>query len=559
MKRCCFILLMFYSAVVFGKEPVGNYYWVQFNTKSNTPYSINKPEYYLSQRAIDRRLRHGIAIDSTDLPVNPTFVDSLRTLGFYVKHTSKWMNGAVVILPTNLNINNIIKPSFIDSYTLRKNAPSKTTIPNAQDMELKSAKFSDIDADSLMHDAYGNSYVQLSMISGHLLHTLSRGKGVQVAVIDAGFENSDIIPAFDSIRARNGILGTYDFVDPGNDVYREYEHGNNVFSIMAGNDPGNLIGAAPDASYWLLRTEDVNDIYNGATYRTESPVEEDYWIFAVEFADSVGCDVVNTSLGYTTFDNPNFNHTYEEFDGKTIKISKAANLAVDKGMVVVCSAGNSRNDEWGKIVAPSEAEKVLSVAAVDESNTIASFSSPGFTDDFAINKPDISALGVFVTYAASNGTYERWNGTSYASPIIAGMAACLVSFFPEKSATEIMDLIRELGNLYPQHSIDYGYGIPDFSKVVKLVNPDITAIDELNDAQIHVYPNPFTSALTITNTEGFKTFELFSSMGKRIISSNIDDTKMEISSSILSGLNKGVYFAVLTGRQKTQLFKLIKK
>lgn len=538
MKRFIVFLFLISSVIVWGKEPVGNIYWIQFNTKANTPFSLSEPEYYLSQRAIDRRENQHVLIDSTDLPVNPLFIDSIQALGFYVKHTSRWMNGAIGILDTAISIHQIIKPSFVSFYQLRKNTALKSA----------SSKFSDID--TLQAEYYGDSYTQVSMVKGDELHKLSKGKGVQIAIIDAGFKNSNQLPAFDSIFQRNGVLGTYDFVNPGNDVYQGHYHGNAVFSIMAGNLPGKLIGSAPEASYWLLRSEDD---------ATEYPIEEDYWIIAAEFADSVGCDVINTSLGYTTFDNPEFDHTYEQFNGETLRISKAANLAVKKGIVVVCSAGNSGNDSWGHIVAPSEAKDVLSVAAVDTNEQVTSFSSRGFTGDWAITKPDVAAMGAGVTYEASNGDIVTGNGTSFSSPIIAGMAACLVGYYPKKTATEIIRLIRSLGSLYPYSNSAYGYGIPDFSKIATFNNPDsTTSVHQLENHTL-LFPNPFTSTIVVENGDDYTVFELYSSTGNRVLVQQLRPNSTEISSPILSSLKKGVYFAVLKGKQKVHSFKLMKK
>nr|MDA3929150.1 S8 family peptidase [Prolixibacteraceae bacterium] len=346
--------------------------------------------------------------------------------------------------------------------------------------------------------------------------------------------------------ARNGVLGTYDFVNPGNNVYNEHYHGNAVLSIMAGNDHGFLIGSAPSASYWLLRSEDVD---------TESPLEEDYWIIAAEFADSVGCDVINTSLGYSTFDNKEFDHNYEQFTGNTLKISKAANMAVDKGIVVVCSAGNSGNDSWGHIVAPSEAKEVLSVAAVNNLGEIVNFSSRGFSDDGFLPKPDISAMGVGVTYASSYGGYVTGNGTSFSSPIIAGMAACLVAYYPDKTSHEIIQLIRELGDEYPNHDVAYGYGIPDFSKIIEGTSNTLLSTN-LNETTI--FPNPFQRTFSIFNSEGLETLELFTIEGKKVFSCKIPVNSNQISSPQLSKLKKGVYFAVLKGDQVVKSLKLMK-
>lgn len=538
MKQVIFFLFILSSILSFGQSSNDNFYWVQFNTKKDTPYSINNPNSFLSERSVARRFYKNIPIDSTDLPVNPVFTDSLKSLGFFVKHTSKWINGAIVSLSDSICIDSMLQPSFVSFYELRK------------DNLLKSFSNKFIEEDSLIQKYYGESYNQISMLNGHSVHQKTKGEGVHIAIIDAGFNNSDILPVFDSLYARDGVLGTFDFVSPGNNVYNEHYHGNAVLSIMAGIEPDSLIGSAPAASYWLLRSEDVYSEY---------PVEEDYWVIAAEFADSVGCDVINTSLGYATFDNAVFDHSYDQFNGKTLRISIAANIAVDKGIVVVCSAGNEGNDIWGHIVAPSEAEKVLSVAAVNGEREITSFSSPGFDGLGFIEKPDVAAKGSGVVFAYQNGGYIKGGGTSFSSPIIAGMAACLINIYPQMSAGEIIELIRLLGDRYPNHDLQYGYGIPDFNKVLEDLSsakPGNYRNDYIN---YRVYPNPFTVEIRIKNIKEVNHFELYSLQGQKVFTYQIKDYHSVLSSPILSNLPTGIYIAVLKGEHKIETFKIMKQ
>lgn len=508
------------------------HYWVQFNTKTGTPYSINNPEAYLSQRSIERRNRQGIEIDSTDLPVNPAFVDSLNSLGLKVKHTSRWFNGAIVTTNNTALVATFDYPSFIDTIQLRK----------PENLKSSSNKFSD--EDSLTQNHYGESYDQISMLNGQLVHEKSTGKGVWVGVIDSGFLNADSLEVFDSLYVRNGILGTRNFVNPGGNVYNSHYHGTAVLSVMAANQPGNIVGTAPDASFWLLRTEDAP---------TEYPVEEDYWVVAAEFADSVGCDVINTSLGYTTFDDPSFNHTYNEFDGNTLRISKAANLAVDKGIVVVCSAGNSGNDPWRYISAPSEAQKALSIGAVNSNRDTVYFSSAGFAGA-SVPKPDIAAMGSGTTATYPTGDILHLNGTSFSSPVIAGMAACLVGLFPEKTAAEIIDIIQKSGDLHPEHNVKKGYGIPDFSRLFKGEDSGLEKSENYNI----LYPNPFSSRLFIED-EKILSIELYNTNGTRVLQLHKAKNQKEFSSDALINLPKGMYFAILKSKNGQSTVKLIKE
>jgi subtilisin family serine protease len=520
-----------------GIEPTGKIYWVQLNTKDGTPYTLDKPEEFLSQKAILRRLRHNIAIDSTDLPVNPAFIDSLQSMGFYIKHTSRWMNGVIVVFPDTVAVESLKLPTFVSYIQLRKDAPLKSVLN----------KFDEID--SLTSNYYGNSTNQVTMLNGHLLHKFSKGEGVQVAVIDAGFQDADKLDVFDSLFERDGIIGTYDFVSPGNSVYNEHSHGTNVLSIMAGSNPGRMVGTAPNALYWLLRSEDVD---------TESPVEEDYWIIAAEFADSVGCDVINTSLGYTTFDNPKFDHNYGEFTGDSLRISRASNLAVKKGIVVVCSAGNSGNDSWYYISAPSEARDVLSVAAVNGQREIAAFSSRGFGDSLHSIKPDIAAMGAGTAIAPPNGSYSFGSGTSYSSPVMAGMAACLVGLYPDSSAYSIIAMIRKAGDRYPGHSVEYGYGIPDFGKYIDTNSLGKPQLQDKN--KIIVYPNPFTSYFSVSNPNLIDKIELISFDGRSLLTARRGNPQLYgIPTANLDHLPKGVYIARIWSGNTVQTLKLIKK
>ncbi|MBN1927742.1 MAG: S8 family peptidase, partial [Prolixibacteraceae bacterium] len=486
-----------------------------------------------------RRGRMNIQIDSTDLPVNPVFTDSLQSLGFYVKHTSRWLNGAIAVLDFKTIIDSVNKPSFVDTFILRRIAPLKS-VRNKFDL-LDSVNESNI---------YGSALTQISQLNGDKLHELSQGEGVHIAVIDAGFLNADLVPQFEPLFEEGRILGTYDFVKPENNIYRGHYHGTMVLSTMAVNQPGEYIGTAPAASYWLMRSED-------AAY--EYPAEEDYWVVAVEYADSLGCDVVNTSLGYTIFDYSGFNHTYEEFNGDSIRMAKAANLAVDKGMVLVCSAGNSGNDPWYYISAPSEAKNVLSLAAVNGSGEITGFSSRGFSEPDFPPKPDISTMGSATRIVNPEGEYQNGSGTSFSSPIAAGMAACLSGLFPNNTAHEIIDAIRQSASLYPQHSPEYGYGIPDFYLAYQLLkgSNDITTFkNELT----HISPNPFNDHLFITDFEGFSEIKLFSPDGKiKLFSklSSCNDSKFTSVNTEM--LPRGMYILVLKGNEKNYAQKIIKQ
>ena len=545
MKNVIVIFLACLSFSLLGAETDGNIYWIQLKTKAGTPFVNEQPQFYLSQRAIERRMKHGIEIDSTDLPVTPLFIDSLSSLGFNIKHTSRWMNGLIATYNDSFDIYSLKLPSFVSFIELRKSTPLKSELLNQQN------KFEE--TDSLTENYYGNATDQITMLNGQLLHHYSKGKGVQIAVLDAGFLHANSLEVFDSLYARSGVLGTRDFVSPGNNVYNEDSHGTQVLSTMAANIPGKLVGTAPDASYWLLRSEDnVNN--------AEWPVEEDYWVVAAEFADSAGCDLISTSLGYAIkFTDTIFNHTQEEFTGDSLRISKAANLAVKKGMVVVCSAGNYGNDStWKYICAPSEAREVLSIAAVNNQHEIAGFSSRGFGTNAKVPKPDVAAMGAGTSLIYASGQYGINNGTSFSAPIIAGMAACLIAAFPDSSATSIIDMIRKAGNLYPQHNDSLGYGIPDFGKYIDKI---VVHKNEFSDNNlITFYPNPFDNLLYYSGKQEIESLEIFSFDGHKVFSVRKIDPEIHGKALIQTiNLPKGIYFAIARSQKSMQTFKLIKQ
>lgn len=545
MKHLMIILLSCFFLYASGNEPEGNIYWVQFNTKAGTPYSINQPHNFLSNKALERREKQSIDIDSTDLPVNPQFSDSLRSMGFYIKHTSRWMNGAIAIYADSLPaIDSLILPSFVTNIELRKSVPLKS-FRNKFNIEEKSIQ----NNDSTSLNLYGIAASQLTMHNGHKLHKYSTGEGATIAVIDAGFQDADMSSAFDSLFLQGRMLGTYDFVSPGGNVYKTHYHGTNVLSIMAGNIPEVFVGTAPHASYWLLRSEDAP---------TEFPVEEDYWIIAAEFADSVGCNVINTSLGYTVFDDNSLNHSYGEFTGDSLRISKAANMAVNKGIIVVCSAGNDGNNSWHYVSAPAEASNVLSVAAVDNQKNIASFSSRGFGDSLHSVKPDVAATGSGTAIFSATGDATYGSGTSYSSPVISGLSACLSTLYPDLSAHAIINMIRRAGDLFPQHSIDFGYGIPDFS----IYLPKDTTGVTFNDfgTQISVFPNPISDYIEISSSTYIGLIELCTAQGTRLLSLTPakEQNRVRISDEIAQ-LPGGLYFLRIWSDRSFLSGKLIKK
>jgi serine protease AprX len=436
-------------------------YWVKFTDKNNSPYSINNPELFLSQKAIDRRNSQGISIAENDLPVNPSYIQAVSNLGATILNVSKWMNSVTVYTTSPAVINAIEQLPFV--LSVEKSNISSTSLNEKSIKPFFDAEtYAEFDEENLVKSGgesksydYGMAFNQINMLNGIALHNLGyNGTGMTIAVLDAGFLNANTLAAFNYLWTNNRILGYKDFADPLNpNIFGSHTHGTSVLSTMGANLPGAMVGTAPEASYWLLRSED-----GGSEYL----IEELNWVSAAEFADSVGADVINSSLGYTTFNDPSQNHTYADMDGNTTPVSIGADIAVSKGMIVVNSAGNDGSSSWFYIGAPADGDSVFSIGAVNASGNYASFSSHGPTSDGQI-KPDVVAQGSGTTIInASSGNVTTGSGTSFSSPVTAGMVTSLWQAHPNRRNTEILEAIRQSGSLATNPNYQLGYGIPNY-------------------------------------------------------------------------------------------------
>jgi serine protease AprX len=362
---------------------------------------------------------------------------------------------------------------------------------------------------------YGNSYTQIHMHKGEWLHNLGfKGEGMIIAILDAGFREYLTNPAFDSVRNGNRVLGTYDYVNGKVSVNEEDLHGAYCFSIIAANEPGLITGSAPSAAFWLLKTEDTNSEY---------PVEEQNWVAAAEFADSAGSDLITTSLGYDYFNDPVFDHDYASRDGHSTLISRAANFAVTKGMIVTASAGNSGHGlgETKYIGCPADADSVLTVGAVDPNGIIAMFSSIGPNSGGSL-KPNVVSLGEGTIVAQTDGSVTLGNGTSFSNPNIAGLVACLWQAFPEFNNHDIINAVQQSADRFVHPDNQYGYGIPDFQKAYQsllIKKHFLQYISNPANPDISVYPVPFDRDFTVIykpDITGTATLRLMDATGKTL-------------------------------------------
>ncbi len=412
----------------------------------HTPFSVNRPSEFLSQRSIDRRKRQGIPVDLTDLPVAPAYEKQVAEAGIEIVGKSKWNNTLLIRIHKDKELRKLEGLEFI---TKRKKV---FQAPDSVSQRMRSNVRNGLNEWSQGDEFYGAADAQLKSLNGKKLHENGyRGKGMMIAVFDGGFMNADKIPALHKIK----LAGVKDFVVPeSKSVFGEMEHGTMVLSTMAANAPDFYVGVAPEAQYLLIRCEDE---------RTESLAEEDYWASAAEYADSCGVDVINSSLGYHGFDDSSMDHHYYEQDGNTALISRTASMCADKGIVCVNSAGNDGMGSWKKINFPADAKDILTVGSINEHGMNAAFSAVGPTADGRI-KPDVMAFGSPTCVITGRGSIINDNGTSFSSPLVAGMVACLWQALPGKTAKQIIKLVKLAGDNQQHPDNVFGYGVPDFWK-----------------------------------------------------------------------------------------------
>ena len=520
--------------------------WIYFADKENVAASIANPLSILTQKAIDRKNAHGVVIDDRDVPVNETYITQLKNAtGISVLAKSKWFN-AVHVRGSQTEIESLTSFTFVSVIDFaNKNLNAKNTKTKTKLNHTKLSK----EENNLTVFNYGDATNQIEMFNGDKLHLADyTGDGMTIAVLDSGFPNVDNMTSFQRLRNAGNILGTYDFVNRDIDVYTgtTSSHGTWVLSDMAGYIENNFVGTAPDASYYLFITEDAPN---------ENPVEESYWVEAVERADSLGVDLVNTSLGYTTYDNPNYSYTQADMDGNTAFISKGANIAFEKGLLLVTSAGNSGNTSWGIVSAPADASGVFSVGAVDLNGNYASFSSRGNATQ-PNQKPDVVAQGQASYVIGTNDVIGTLNGTSFSSPILAGGITCLWQALPNKTNAEIMQLVRESATQFTSPDYFLGYGIPNLEWALNTTLAFNTDLADNFDVQI--YPNPVRDNLFIKlpDLAESTTLKIYNILGEEINTYNISESINEINTVSLA---QGLYIVKLTSKTYSKSVKLIKQ
>lgn len=444
-------------------DTLPRYYWVTFKDKANSPYQLDQPQAFLSAKALARRAKYQIAVTEDDLPVNPQYLQEIQKLGGQIHLSSRWLNAATV-LATPTSMQQIEALNFVDTFLyVAKFMPARV---NREGRAFKGK----LEAEILDDNPYGNAFPQLQVMKGDSLHQKGgMGQGITVAVLDGGFSGVDQMPFFDSLRKDNRLFGTHDFVEKDSFVYESSTHGTHVLSVMGANIPGLMVGTAPKAQYICVKTEDV---------RGEYLIEECNWVAGLEYADSIGADLVNSSLGYFSFNDTDMNYRYEDLTGVNSIASRAVDYAFDRGMIVVTSAGNEGNSAWRHISIPADATHAMAVGAVFIDTTIrAGFSSVGPTADGRI-KPDLVAPGVAIVVASPYGYKTRTsNGTSLASPSIAGLTASLWSAFPNLKNEDIINAVIQSCHQKDQPDNFLGHGLPNYSRAFDILKQKVQEVE----------------------------------------------------------------------------------
>ena len=549
MKRISLIFFAFCAiSSVFAQDPTC--YRIYLSDKNNTPYTIDNPSAYLSQRAIDKRTRFNIPITEQDLPVNPQYKQQILALDadMQVLAVSKWMNTVTVYCPDSIVVPQILNLPFVDSvkavgaYILQD--PPVTQIPENQVSIVHNSLNSAKDVVD-----YGEGLAQIALLNGIPLHEAGfRGEGMLIAVLDGGFYGIETISFFQDLVNSGRFFGSYslmpNFVDTLESGWSEV-HGTIVTSAIAANTNGELVGTAPDASYALIHTEWVG---------TEELVEEDFWANGAEIADSIGADVINSSLGYRAFpDFPQADVSYVDMDGVNSIASRCATILGQKGVIVCIAAGNDGNNQYYYVGRPGDAFDILCVGACSSDSLIAGFSSHGPSYDGRV-KPDITSQGVETACYYPGNWLSTANGTSLATPVATGMCACLWQAMPQYTSTEMMQIIRESAHLYNNPNMEYGYGIPDFYKAYTTH----VGINDYNPLQLSVYPNPATDKLYLTNHDGeLQTINIYNASGQLVLQHTVHNNPLiEIN---VTSLPQGFYVGTATmGGNRTATFKFVK-
>ncbi|MBI9033888.1 MAG: S8 family serine peptidase [Bacteroidales bacterium] len=554
MARLLFVALLILSSVFVKAQDDSYWYLVKFSDKLYNEYSLDNPSEFMSQRAIDRRERYDIPFDVSDLPISTSYKIDVANLGAQIRNEIKWFNTLIIIVDDQAIADQIAELDFVSSVVPANKPEWSKGSGDKFDFEMKSIQEASIKSSSSIDELdYGMADNQIRMLNGQVLHNEGyKGEGMVIAVLDAGFKNANLLAPLAPLFDNNQILSTKNYVYQQEDVYAEqnHSHGTSVLSTMGANVPGQMIGTAPNASYHLIVTED-----RGA----ETLMEEYFWVDGAEYADSVGADVINSSLGYTIFDYPADSHNYyTDLDGDTAPVTRGADLAAAKGMIICNSAGNSGSSEWHFIGAPADADSIITVGAVDLDGYFASFSSYGPSADGRV-KPNLVAKGFMATLVDAYGNITEGNGTSFSSPILAGAVACLWQVNQDLSNMEIIDKLQASASQFNSPDDELGYGIPNMETALGMV----LSVDEYPQNHIiKLVSNPVKEELIIRfdidSTDKFD-FKIVDMNGRLVFQTSKEVfAKTNLYLPLSKGLKTGVYVLIVQSENRFDKINFVK-
>lgn len=541
------ILLIIGVSVMAQIQVAPDKYWIQFTDKSNTPYSIDRPDEFLSERAIQRRKKYNIALDEKDIPVNPSYIEAVRKTGAIILNPSKWLNG-VTIETSNLSVvEEIAKLPFVEKTRILQDDAFRQMLKERSVFEENNNER--VVGTEVCRNYYGRAATQIELLNGVALHDMGyKGEGIWIGICDSGYQGADVHDAFKNMIDENRLLGTKDFVYKNGIVYSDDHHGTACLSLMAGFLPNVYVGTAPKASYFLCRTENIN---------SENVIEEYNWVSAAEYMDSLGIDIISTSLGYITFDDTQMNYDYSDFDGENCVITIGSDIASSRGILCIAAAGNEGDASFPYIGAPGDAKNTLTVGGVTAEGVKTAFSSIGPTYDGRI-KPDVMSFAYDVTIASPSNNFYEGNGTSFAAPSLAGMMACFWQARSDASESEIREIIKQSADNYSTPNGEYGYGIPDFKKALDMMNLENCDIFD-KKSLFTLVPNPSNGMVKMQfNYEGNVSVEVFDVMGNNVYSFDNHTDDVIAINNFLSNLEAGVYFVKVMGENISQTSKVVK-
>ncbi|AZA83049.1 serine protease [Chryseobacterium lactis] len=531
------LLLFCFLTGYFGVSAQTKLVFVHFTDKPNKAAFYANPLSELSQKSLTRRSTLGIPLNDQDAPIEQSYLQNLQNLGFTVTDYSKWLNGAAVNA-TPAQIATLQAQPFVlsvESFARNNSTGVKMSPAQKWNDNITTHK-------TLTNFNYGSGTTQIDQVNIRPLHLAGyTGTGISIAVIDAGFPTVNTGAAFSRLWANNQIKAGYDFVTKTTDIYNSTlsAHGTAILGAMGGYLENLFVGSAPDAEFYLYRTE--NSL-------VEVPEEELYWIEAAEEADRKGVEIITSSLGYNVFDDPQYSYTYADMNGSTSFIARAAGIAVEKGIFVLVAAGNSGDKPWHYLLTPSDNANVFSIGAVDSAGSSSVFSSYG-PNSLGVIKPDGSAHGTNTTTVVDNATVTV-NGTSISTPIAAGGVACFIQAFPNMNREQIRTKLRQTASLYPNHTDQMGYGILNFGSIYNTV---LNTSEILKKEKFSIFPNPVKNILNIATEHEVQTLEIYDNLG-RLIRKNKNQKTINI-----ADFSKGVYYLKVQIKNKSYYEKFIRE